>query len=97
MGRQNIRRSAASPLVYTVDDLTVPEHAPVALGTAKEIFFLGGVRVVGRDVVHVRAVAANLTRDGADVPAEQARNFAAAQAIDVIFSYTTALFYVRRW
>lgn len=50
---------------------------------------------IGRDVVHVGAVPAYLPLHCAHIPANQPGNLMAAQAIHVIFPYTTALFYAK--
>ena len=51
--------------------------------------------VIGRDVVHVGAVPAYLPLHCAHIPANQPGSLLAAQAIHVIFPYTTALFYAK--
>lgn len=51
--------------------------------------------VIGRDVVHVGAVPAYLPLHCAHIPANQPGSLMAAQAIHVIFPYTTALFYAK--
>lgn len=50
---------------------------------------------IGRDVVHVGAVPAYLPLHCAHIPANQPGSLMAAQAIHVIFPYTTALFYAK--
>ena len=50
---------------------------------------------IGRDVVHVGAVPAYLPLHCAHIPTNQPGNLMAAQAIHVIFPYTTALFYAK--
>ena len=69
------------------------EHPTMAIGTAQQVFLLCCVRVVGGDVVHVGTVAAELPRHRADVSADQPGNFAVAQTVHVILSYTRAFFY----
>ena len=50
---------------------------------------------IGRAVVHVGAVPAYLPLHCAHIPANQPGSLMAAQAIHVIFPYTTALFYAK--
>ena len=65
----------------------------MAIRAPQQILLLCCVRVVGGDVVHVGAVSSYLPRHRADVSADQPGDLSVAQAIDVIFSYTRALFY----
>lgn len=65
----------------------------MAVGVTKKVLLLGCVDGAGGDVVYVGAVAADLTVRCAYISANQSGYLAVAQAIQVIFSHTTALFY----
>ena len=80
-------------LVYVLNHFLRTEHPAMAIGTAQQIFLLCCVRVVGGDVVHMGTVAADLPRHRADVSADQPGDLSVVQSVDVIFSYTGALFY----
>ena len=79
--------------LYAVNNLLRMEHPSVAEGTTHQILILCCVRVIGRDVVHVRTVSAYLSGHCTDVSADQPGDLAVTQPIHVIFPYTTALFY----
>ena len=64
-------------------------------GAARQVLLVRCVRVASRDAVHAGTVSAYLPRHCARIPANQPGNLTAAQAIRVIFPYTTALFYTK--
>ena len=71
------------------------EYSPVTAGAARQVLL---VRCVGGSkpgFVHAGTVSAYLPRHCARIPANQPGNLTAAQAIHVIFPYTTALFYAK--
>ena len=72
------------------------EYSPVTAGAARQVLPVRCVRVASRDGVHAGTVSAYLPRRCARIPANQPGNLTAAQAIRVIFPYTTALFYAKK-
>ena len=64
-------------------------------GAARQVLPVRCVRVASRGVIHAGTVSAYLPRHCARIPANQPGNLTAAQAIHVIFPYTTALFYAK--
>ena len=71
------------------------EYSPVTAGAARQVLLERCVRVASRGAVHAGTISAYLPRHCARIPANQPGNLTAAQAIRVIFPYTTALFYTK--
>lgn len=89
-----LRRPGRPQLIlYVAYDLLRTEHPPVAVGAPQQILLLCCVRVVCWDVIYMGATPSYFPRHRTCIPADQPGDFAAAQAVHVIFSYTTALFY----
>ena len=67
----------------------------MAVRTPQQILLLGGMRIVRWNIIHMGAVASELPADSAGISANELCNLSVAEAVYIISSYTTALFYAK--
>ena len=63
--------------------------------TAQQIFLLSRVGIIGWNIIHMCAVAPNLSADGTGTAAYELGDFPVAQSVHIIFSYTATLLYAK--
>ena len=67
----------------------------MAIGATKKVLLLGGMGIIRWYIIHVRAVASDLTGNSADISSYESCYFSIAQSIHEIFPYTTPFFYAK--